>query len=64
MPLYQNKVKCSAFEMEIIFLFSCKIIENSFSQERLCTWPHFESDGLWNSEVACYCEGDSNNLMY
>ena len=24
----------------------------SFSQERLCTWPYFESEGLWNSEVA------------
>ena len=23
----------------------------SFSQERLCTWPHFESEGFWNSEV-------------
>ena len=21
-------------------------------QERLCTWPHFESEGFWNSEVA------------
>ena len=24
----------------------------SLSQERLCTWPHFESKGFWNSEVA------------
>ena len=23
-----------------------------FSQERLCTWPHFESEGFWNSEGA------------
>ena len=22
-----------------------------FSQERLRTWPHFESEGFWNSEV-------------
>ena len=22
------------------------------SQERLCTWPHFEGEGFWNSEVA------------
>ena len=22
-----------------------------FSQERLGTWPHFESEGFWNSEV-------------
>ena len=21
--------------------------------ERLCTWPHFESEDFWNSEVAC-----------
>ena len=32
------------------FSFTCK--QNSFSQERLCTWPHFESEGFWNSEVA------------
>ena len=24
----------------------------AFSQGRLCTWPHFESEGFWNSEVA------------
>ena len=41
-PLYQNEVKCFAFDMDIIF----------HSQERLCTWPHFESEGSWNSEVA------------
>ena len=34
------------------FLFSCK--QNLFSQQRLCTWPHFESKGFRNSEVA-YC---------
>ena len=27
---------------------------NSFSQEKLCTWPHFEGEGFWNSEVACW----------
>ena len=41
-PLYQNEVKCLAFDMEITF----------HSQERLCTWPHFESESSWNSEVA------------
>ena len=25
---------------------------NSFLQERWCTWPHFQSEGFWNSEVA------------
>ena len=46
--LYQNEVKCSVFDMEMIS-FSSKL--NSFSQERLCTWPHFESEGFWNSEL-------------
>ena len=32
------------------FSFSCKL--NSCSQERLCTWPYFESEGFWNSEMA------------
>ena len=27
----------------------------SFSQGRLCIWPHFESEEFWNSEVA-YCK--------
>ena len=49
-PLYQNKVKCSAFDKEMIFHSHANKI--SFLQERLCTWPHFESEGFWNSEVA------------
>ena len=28
--------------------------QNEVLQERLCTWPHFESEGFWNSEVAFY----------
>ena len=36
--------------MEMIFHSYAN--KNAFSQERLCTWPHFESEGLWNSEVA------------
>ena len=47
--LYQNEVKCSAFDMQMSFHSHAK---NSFSQERLCTWPYFESEGFWNSEVA------------
>ena len=31
------------------FSFSGKL--NSFSQERLCTWPHFENEGFWDSVV-------------
>ena len=49
-PLYQNDVKCSAFDKEMIFHSHAN--KNSFSQERLCTWPHFESEGFWNSKVA------------
>ena len=49
-PLYQNEVKCSSFDMEMI----CHSHANRtyFHKKRLCTWPHFESVGLWNSEVA------------
>ena len=49
-PLYQNEVKCSAFDMHMIFHFHAT--QNSFSHERLSTWPHFETKGFWNSEVA------------
>ena len=51
--LYQNEVKCSVFLYGNDFSLSRK--QNSFSQERLCTWPRFESEGFWNSEVACWC---------
>ena len=34
------------------FPFSCKITHCLL--ERLCTWPHFESEGFWNSEVAYF----------
>ena len=41
-PLYQNEVKCSAFDMEIIF--HSHENKNHFHKKlRLCTWPHFES---------------------
>ena len=40
-PLYQNEVKCSAFDMEMI----CYCHANS--EEKLCNWPHFKSEGLW-----------------
>ena len=35
--------------------FSFSGNSNSFSQERLCCWPHFESEDFWNSEAA-YCD--------
>ena len=48
-PLYQNKVKCSAFDMEMVFH---PYVNKTFSQERLCIWPHFEREGgFWNLEV-------------
>ena len=49
-PLYQNEVKCPAFDMEMIFHFHPN--RTYFHKKRLCHWPHFESVGLWNSEVA------------
>ena len=49
-PLYQNEVKCSAFDMKMTF-HSCAN-KNYFHKKRLCTWPHFKSEGFLNSEVA------------
>ena len=40
--LYQNEVKCSAFDVEMIF----------HSHANKTHFHHFESDGFWNSEVA------------
>ena len=50
-PLYQNEVKCSTFYMEIIFHSDAN--KSHFHKKRLYTWPHFDSEGCWNSEVAC-----------
>ena len=50
--LHENEVKCSAFHMEMIFHSHAN--KTHFTQERLCTWPHFESEGFWNSEVAYF----------
>ena len=47
-PLYQNELKCSAFHGND-FSFLGQL--NSFSQERLCSWPHFENEGFWDSVV-------------
>ena len=59
-PLYQNEVKCSAFDMEMIFhshAHKTHFLTEEMSFERLCTWPHFESEGFWNSEVAYFILG-------
>ena len=52
-PLYQNEVKCSAFDMEIIFHSHAS---KSHFHKKGCAlnWPHFESEGCRNSEVAYY----------
>ena len=50
-PLYENKVKWSAFDMEMIFHSHAK--KTHFHKKALCTGSHFESEGFWNSEVAC-----------
>ena len=49
-PPYQSEVKCSAFEMEMSF--HSHATKTHFHKNGLCTWPHFEVEGFWNSEVA------------
>ena len=43
--------------MEMIFQF----IAHFHKKLRLCTWPHFEGEGFWNSEVA-YSTAKLKNL--
>ena len=45
-PLYQNKVKCSAFDMQMIFHSHAN--KTHFRKKVV----HFESESFWNSEVA------------
>ena len=45
-------------------IFHCRVNKNSFSQERLCTWPLFESEGFWNSEVAMTGNAVSNSFAH
>ena len=47
-PLYQNEVKCSAFDMEMIFHSRTN---KSHFHEKGCALGR-ESEGFWNSEVA------------
>ena len=51
-PLYQNEVKCSAFDTKMIFHSHAN--KTHFSQERFYTWSHFESEGFWDSEATYY----------
>ena len=58
--LYQNEVKCSAFDMEMIFYShgnKTHLLTEEMSFERLCTWPHFQSEGFWNSEETHFILG-------
>ena len=48
-PLYPNEVKYSAFAVERIFHSHANKIH---FHKKVCNWPHFESEGFWNSEVA------------
>ena len=47
-PLYQNEVKCSAFDMEMIF--HSRTNKTHF-HDKGCALG-LESEGFWNSEVA------------
>ena len=45
--LYQNEAKCSTFDLEMTFCSHANT-----TQERLCTWPRFESEDFQNLEEA------------
>ena len=47
-PLYQNEVKCSAFDMEMIF--HSRTNKTHFHDKGSALG--LESEGFWNSEVA------------
>ena len=47
--MYQNEVKCSAFDMEMTFYSHAN--NAHIHKKGRSTWPHFESEGFWNSEV-------------
>ena len=52
-PLYQNEVKCSAFDMKMIFHSHAN--KTHFHRKGcVSTRPHFESEGFWNSEEAYF----------
>ena len=48
----QNEVKYSTFDIELIFYFHAN--KTHFQKKGFRTWRHFESEGFWNSEVACF----------
>ena len=50
-PLYQNEVEWSAFDMITIFHSNVKKV---IFTRTVVHFPHFESEGFWNSEVAYF----------
>ena len=50
-PPYQNEVKCSAFDVEMIFNSHAN---KTHFHKKGCGLGLFESEGLWNSEVVYY----------
>ena len=44
-PSSLGRLYLNAFDMQMIS-------HSHANKTRLCTWPHFESEGFWNSEVA------------
>ena len=51
-PLYQNEVKCSTFDIEMIFHIYAN--KTHFHKKGFRTQRHFESGGFGNSEVAYF----------
>ena len=60
--LYQIEVKCSVFDVEIIFHSHAN--KTLIFTERLCSWPHFESEGFWNSEVRYFVRESALTFAY
>ena len=48
-PPFQSESRCEAFDMKMIFFILMQV-----ERERFCTWPRFESERFWNSQMACF----------
>ena len=51
-PLYQNEVKCSGFDVEMIF--HSRANKTHFHNKGCVLKPYFEREGFWNSEVVYF----------
>ena len=49
---FQSEAKCEAIDMKMIFNYDA--IKTHFHNRRFRTYPRFESEIFWNSEMACY----------